>query len=269
MPVVSARSVASLFFITLLISGPSLGATEDDPEISDRFSLSEKDEEVTLYKSIGIGIGLGGIGLDFTYPVNRFFGLRLGYDFGTLKFGFEEDADSENPNAEPTDYDVELEFSSARLLIDYKPFGGSFRISAGYYTGTPELGVSAAGFIEEIELSEATYNIDGNLDGQANMGGGAPYIGIGFGADARKRGFAFSSDYGVLFAKSPSITLTATGRACDSTDDFECDPNGPNGFDISNSVFQSDLDLQRQELEDDAKDFDFFPIVRMSIVYRF
>lgn len=260
----------SLLACAILFCSPALMAQQGAAqiEVDEAGVMTDPSAAGTgvRYGSFGISAGTGGYGLDFAYPLHEYFDVRLGYDFGKFSFDFEEDADDEN--AEPIKYQTDLKFSSARLLIDYKPFGGGFRITAGFYTGTPELEGRSNGFLQEVELGDGIYNIDGRVSADADIGSGAPYLGIGWGGTAGARGFGFSFDLGVLFADSPSFDIAVTGMACDASDDPDCDPAA--GFDVaSEPAFQAEVEAERRELEDDSKDFDMWPILRTGIHYRF
>lgn len=261
---------ASVLVSSLLIASPVLLAQDGAAQI-------EVDEAGVMtdpaaagngvrYGSFGISAGTGGYGIDFAYPLHEYFDVRVGYDFGKFSFDFEEDADDEN--ADPIEYQADLKFSSARLLIDYKPFGGGFRISAGFYTGTPELEGRSDDRQNGVELGDGVFNIDGRVRADADIGSGAPYLGIGWGGTAGARGFGFSFDLGVLFADSPSFDIAVSGMACDASEDISCDPQA--GFDAgTDPAFQAEVEAERRELEDDSKDFDMWPILRTGIHYRF
>lgn len=216
--------------------------------------------------SAGLSIGTGGLGIDYAYPVASFLDVRAGYDFGSISKNHEEDG---------IDYRAKLKFSSARLLADLKPFGGGFRISAGLYTGTPEVDLESRGGQDDYDIGDRTYTGDLMLDGKVDIGGAAPYLGIGWGGTTSGSGFGVSFDIGVLFASSPNASLDATGTACDATATPGCDPNGPDGFNVNDLddpravQFQANKDAEIAKLEDDAKDYDLWPIIRLGLHYRF
>lgn len=220
--------------------------------------------EEARYGSFGVGIGTGGIGIDFAYPLHRFFDARIGYDFGSVGYTYEEDDD--DGAGDPVEYDADLKFSAARLLLDYKPFGGGFRISAGLYTGTPELeGRSKGNRLDEVDIGDGVYNIEGSVQADADLGGTAPYLGIGWGGTAGATGFGMSFDLGVLFADSPSFDVRVNGLFCEASADPNCTPNTA----ASDPALQADIQREIAELEEDAEDFDLWPILRIGFHYRF
>lgn len=242
-PMFGAGSLLPLAFLLI----PQLVQAEDDPAVAGSF---------------GIGIGTDGLGVDYAYHLNRYVDLRAGYDFGSLDRKQKEDG---------IDYQAKLKFSAARLLVDLKPFGGGFRISTGFYTGSPELNLDADG-TDDYDIGDSTYRGDLKVDGDVDLGSAAPYLGIGWGGTAGTTGFGASFDLGVIFTSSPKVGLAAAGMACDATDG-DCDP-ATDGFDVNGSspeamAFQSELQEERRKLEDDAKDFNLWPVIRFGLHYRY
>jgi hypothetical protein len=83
-----------------------------------------------------------------------------------------------------------------------------------------------------------------------------------------------SFDLGVMFTQSPDATLDVNGRACDASD-APCDPDGPQGFDVNDAddlraqEFRRQKDEEIRNLEEDAKDFDLWPVIMLGLHYRF
>lgn len=222
------------------------------------------------YGSFGIGVGTGGLGIDYAYPVHEYFDVRAGYDFGSVSFDYEDEDEEEGTSISG---DAKLKFSAAKLLLDYKPFKGGFRISAGLYTGLPEFDLEASG-LDDYEVGEGSYRGDLDVDGNVELGGTAPYLGIGWGGTAGTTGFGASFDIGVIFGSSPDVALDVSGTACDSSVNEDCDPD-VDGFDVNDpddpraQQFQTDLNDEIAEIEDDGKDFDMWPVIRLGLHYRF
>lgn len=212
---------------------------------------------------LGLRFGTGGLGVDYTFGLNRWIDLRAGYNFGSYSFDSTE---------EDIEYRAKLKINAAHAMVDIKPFAGGFRISAGLYTRMPELTLKASGE-DDYEINDVTYRGDLNLDGRVDLGKVAPYAGIGWGGTSNGKGFGVSFDMGVMFGKSPTVRLDATGRACDASFGA-CDPNGPEGFDVTGSnaaalQFQADKDAEVAKLQDDVKDFRFWPVIALGLHYRF
>ena len=77
---------------------------------------------------------------------------------------------------------------------------------------------------------------------------GAPYLGLGY--DGTFQGFvpvSFFVTAGVLFQGSPSIVLTESTGA----------------------VPQADLDAEAQQFEDDASNFEYYPVIAIGLTIIF
>lgn len=213
---------------------------------------------------LGLRFGTAGIGLDYTYGINRYVDVRAGYHFGSFSDSVEEDG---------IDYDGELKISAATLMLDLKPFAGGFRVSAGIFTSPPEFELAADGQ-DDYEVGNGTYTGDLRLDGGIDLGSTAPYLGLGWGGTTNGSGFGVSFDLGVMFTSAPDVTLDVAGTACNSTL-APCDPNGATGFDVNDpndpraQQFQADKDEEIRNLEEDAKDFELWPVLMFGLHYRF
>lgn len=220
------------------------------------------EDEASKYGGVGLRFGTAGIGIDYTYGINRYLDVRAGYHFGSYSDSIEEDG---------IDYDGKIKMSGASLMLDVKPFAGGFRISAGLFTGSPEFELKAAGR-DEYEIGDSTYDGDLRLNGGIDLGSTAPYLGIGWGGTANGTGFGVSFDLGVMFTGSPDISLEASGFACDLGGPA-CDPTNPadpNRIDVSSDpTFQAELASEIRNLEEDAKDFKLWPVLMFGLHYRF
>lgn len=212
----------------------------------------------------GASASTNGIGVEFAYPVSPRFDVRAGYDFGSLPL---------SPIEQGITYDSQIKFSAGRFLLDFKPFGGGFRLSGGLYTQAPELDMQAEGS-GRVVMDGRAFNADVNLDGAIDLGGAAPYAGLGWGGSPAGTGFGASLDAGILFTASPRVTMSSpSGFACDATAAPDCSPES-DGFNVNDNsaqaaAFASALETERRDLEDDVKEVRFWPIVRVGLHYRF
>lgn len=135
------------------------------------------------------------------------------------------------------------------------PFGGGFRLSAGWFstdnlfdaTGTPG--------------ENGTYNIGGftftaaevgDLRATAGLGSSAVFTGAGWLWGRADRGLAFSLDLGVLFQDAPNLELTSTGGTLSNTPELQL------------AINQEEIDL-----ENDLKSYDLYPVATLGVSYRF
>lgn len=202
----------------------------------------------------GVGIaaeaGTTGAGLRLTVPLSERLHTRIG--FGALGI-------SKSRNVDDVEYDAKLKLKTADLLFDFYPMAqGSFRLTAGLAYNGNEVDVRAEPDSNaQYTFGNNTYAaaLAGTVDGNVRWKRSAPYVGLGWGnaADHRK-GWGFTSDFGVLFQGSARTSLT--NRDCQL---------GP----ALCAQLAGDLAEENAELRDKADDFKFFPVLRVGITYRF
>ncbi len=224
------------------------------------------DDDGARIGSFGAGVGLNGLSLDYAYHLNAYFDLRAGYNFGSLTFNGEEE--------DGVKYDVKLKFASGRLLVDYKPFAGGFHLTAGITSGGPKLDLAATGVGEGIKFDDHKYNLDGDANGRIDFKGTAPYIGLGWGGTTNGTGFGVSTDFGVILTGAAKTRLKVpSGFACDAEVNDGCTPR-EDGFDINGesadaAQFRASVNAEEADLKDNVGKLKFYPVTRLSIVYRF
>lgn len=215
--------------------------------------------------SAGLRLGSGGISAEYAQPLGERWALRGGYSFGTLGVGLDENG---------VDYDADLRYSAAFGMLDWRPFAGGFRVSAGVWSRPPDIDLLVSGEDERVEIGSGEYTASGRIDGDIDLGSAAPFVGIGWGGSPAGRGFGLSFEAGVMFADAPGVELRADGRACDSTV-LACDPDGLTGFDVNSpndpraQVFRTELENEERALEDDLETLRYFPVVNLGLHYRF
>ena len=216
---------------------------------------------------VGLSIKASTLGaaIELDYRINNSFNVRLQANGYTYDDDFEED---------DINYVGELELSSTGVLVDWRPFEGSFRFTGGIYsngnqltgTATDSSGQSyAIGNDEYISNPEDPLRLDASIElGKSSAG----YLGIGWG-NSMPSGWMFSFEVGVLLAGKPEVQIDASGSA-------QVYSNGTyQVFDVSdtnNPLVQELNDNIRTEeitLENDISDFKAYPVIALGIGYRF
>ncbi|SFF23179.1 hypothetical protein SAMN04488120_10169 [Fontimonas thermophila] len=216
-------------------------------------------------QGLGLRLGTVGIAVDYVRELRPWLDLRVGYAFGRVSGSTEEDG---------IDYDAEIEFGSAFALLEYRPWRGGFRIGAGVHGAAPDIGLVTRADNTQYQIGNSTYTATGRLDGDIDLGRVAPYVGLGWGGTSAGKGLGLSFDVGVMFADRPQVRLAAQGRACDSTI-LPCNPAGPSGFDVNDpddaraQTFRTELERERQNVENEIKDLRYWPVVNLGVHYRF
>lgn len=151
-------------------------------------------------------------------------------------------------------YEAELELFSTMLLLDFFPLSNNFRISGGMMLNKNELIVTGTAEDGTYNIGGVTYpsSLVGSVTGTMDFNTVSPYVGFGYGGLLTESGdWHFFMDIGILYQGSPNLSYTATGPLA------------------SNPTFQADLEREKQELEEDIDEFEYYPVISMGIMYQF
>jgi hypothetical protein len=186
-------------------------------------------------------MGTLGFGGELTTGVARDVNARVG--FNTLDLDLDEEIDD-------IEYDIGLDFSSFSALVDWHVFHDSFRISGGVLSLDHEFDLEARGTpgeSEDIGGTDYDWAVIDTLSGSVEFDDLAPYVGIGWGDTlGRNKRWGFYTDFGVAFAGSPDVKLSASGP-----------------------VAAADLARERDEIEDELDILEFYPVLSIGLFYRF
>ena len=148
-------------------------------------------------------------------------------------------------------YRYSVDSTSFAVLGHWYPSGrgGIFRLTGGLYRNDSNVGGTAS-----LNPTD-TYTIGGtnytgaqigSLTGTATFNRNAPYLGIGWGgAPGGRVGFTF--DLGAMYVGAPKVGLSTT----------------------STFVSAADLEAERQQVENDFRNFKWFPLVALGVYVRF
>lgn len=192
----------------------------------------------------GVGISTLGVGISGSYDVSESLIVRAQanhFNYGTDFSGSE------------IKYDADLKLSSFGLIADWYPGEGGFRVSAGaYYNGNKLEGKGKPKSGGDFIIGDTPYQLD-RLDAEVEFNKFAPYLGVGwaYGGGRSELGFSFAADLGVLFQGSAGVDLRGYGSGA------------------SAPGFNESLRSAEKNLEDELKNFKYYPVVSASIAYRF
>ena len=182
--------------------------------------------------AVGARASTLGLGVDLTTAFTSFLNGRAGFNYFTY---------SDTRTESDVRYDADLKLQSLSAMLDWHPFAGGFRITAGALVNDNRLDMTAKP-AASFTIGNNTYapNQVGVLSAKVDFDDLAPYLGIGWGnAVAQDQGFSFALDVGVLFQGSPKAKLAAVGGAL---------ANDP--------AFLADLRREEQNLNNDLNDFE-------------
>ena len=191
----------------------------------------------------GVNLGTPGIGAELQVQAAPGFVIRGAVD--GLKIDRDEDYSG-------VPYSAELKSLTGGLFADWHPMGGGFLVSGGAYFGDRKLDLSAAP-TAPVVIGGQTFTAAqvGRLDGEIKMSKVQPFVGLGYdNTFTADRGWGFKLIAGVALSKKPGVTLTATGGT------FSPD-------------FQTRLSQEVRDVQEDAEDFRYYPVVQVGVTRRF
>jgi hypothetical protein len=194
----------------------------------------------------GVKAGTLGLGLEATWRPIPLMDLRLG---GTA-YDFDDSGSQAGINYDAT-LNLENYYLNASFLFPVSPF----RITVGGYSNGNELQMASMD-APNFDIGNGIYNLAevGTLRSTTSFEGVAPYAGVGFDFSLFGK-VGMNLDFGVLWQGAPVVALTADGTAVS-------DP-------ILGPIFLADLEAERQQLEDEFKDYKAFPVVSLGFSFNF
>jgi hypothetical protein len=198
--------------------------------------------ELPIHAGLAIGTLGGGVEIGLVLSPDQF-GLRFPIT------GYKRTYDT---TSDGVSYKGHLELAAQSLLADWHPFAGSFRLTVG-------VSHNGSKFDLDANPTNGTYTFNGHTYTAAQVGSAtasvrfrsaAPYLGFGWGDDGANSGLHFTSDIGVVSQGRPQAKLSATGE-------------------LGNAALASDLQAAQTQLQDDLKNFRWYPLIQFGMVYRF
>jgi hypothetical protein len=203
--------------------------------------------------AFGGSAGTLGVGVELTAGIAPQLHLRVGAHAGSY---------DDRREASDIEYDATARVRAGTARLDWHPGGRAFRLSAGAVFNDNEVEAESrtpASGLYEIGDVLVPAALLGSLRGDVEWDPVAPYAGIGFGNPlAPGRRWRLGLDLGVVFQGEPDVTLT---------------PIIPAGSPLANPVARALLDIElakeERDLEDEAADYDLYPVVVLGVSYRF
>lgn len=204
----------------------------------------------------GRGIAIGaraattGFGAEIALPLGSRSGARLAATVGSYDLEVE---------SQQVTYDGEVDLSSILAVLDLHPFAGRFRVSLGALVHDNTLTGEAP--VRELLLREGVQvppGLDlGRLVAEATVEPVAPYAGIGWGsAPHGARGLSLSIDLGAAWHGEPDVDVRYVGPL--PLDDL-----------LGAGVAQQILAEEERALEAEIAEYDLFPVVALTLTWRF
>ena len=219
------------------------------------FSLSATAATETLQS---VGVSGGSIGIDVEY--SRMLVPEYSLTFRVAAGGLSYSGDYDDTD---THYETDVKLMNLGATLEYHPFNNGFYLGAGafYHDNTFDMDATPSG--GKYEFNGHTYPADliGSVAGEVtNLNNFVPYIGAGYDASLFDSGnLFFTLKAGVWYQGTPKVDLTAHDCALDQI------PGSPLGC----NDLRYDLLHEEQDINNDIKNYKWWPILQLGISYRF
>ncbi len=191
---------------------------------------------------VGVGIKAGtlGGGVEVTIRMTE----KLNFRVGGNKFSHDETATEDD-----IEYDMEIDLASAAALLDYHPFGGGFRLTAGALFNGNEINIKST-TAASYDIGGTIYNAQpGDVTGVIDFKSVAPYASLGWGnAVGKDSNFSFSCELGVVFQGKPKVDLTTN---------------------VALGVAQAEVEQEERNLQESLDKYEYYPVASLGISYHF
>jgi hypothetical protein len=226
-------------------SQPSKTAYQAEPVIPPYDEYGNPNPDAFEWSGFALGLNLGtlGIGIEANAYLSEYFNFRAGINL--FDFTYKD-------TIEDIDFDMDVTFLTAGLLLDLLPFDGNFRITGGVLFNNSDLTLDGSPRVPtEIGDNEYTPEQIGTITGEVTFDDFAPYIGIGYGNPVRPdTSIGFSVDFGVMF-QAYDLFIESDGTAA----------NDP--------AFQSDLRILENDIDDELSKINIYPVLTFGLSYHF
>ena len=209
--------------------------------------------------AVGVKVGTLGIGVQAGTALGSRINVRGGANFFSYKDSITEDG---------VIYNGTLQLRSVEAKLDLFVIGG-FRVTPGLLLYNDN-NVSAAASVPNgssvtFNGTRYTSNPADPLRGTAaiTFNKFAPTIGIGFGnlLPRSNRHWSLSTDLGIAFSGSPQFGLGLTGSAC--VNGTVCQPVA------TTPSVAANVEAERVKIQNDLKDFKYYPEVSVMFGWKF
>ncbi|WP_446008897.1 hypothetical protein [Candidatus Electrothrix sp.] len=200
---------------------------------------------------IGLAIKAGtlGGGLEISMDINPYLELRTGIN--QISFDFDTTIGD-------IDYNFAPDFFTSSLLLDLHPLGNAFRFTAGAFINNNEIDIDGTYRQDLLSPELARY---ADLIDQAHVVGliefdtFAPYLGIGWTSNHNSESrWGVNIDLGIMFQGTAQVSELRVE-----------DPWGAGSLPATQLFIQR----EREEIEKEIDEYEYYPIASLSLSYKF
>ncbi|MGV3580442.1 hypothetical protein [Brevundimonas sp.] len=192
-----------------------------------------------------LNAGTTGLGAEVQLNLGPVFTVRGGVD--TLGYDFDQ-------SYSDVDYAGRFDFDTVSGAVDLHPFLNGWFVSGGVYVGERTIDLNGTP-TEPVNIGGATFTPQqvGTLSGRVKLSDTAPFVGVGYDDSFYRDGrWGLRGMVGVAWSQKPEVGLNSEGGSLSN------DP-----------AFRARLEQEARDIQEDAEDKAFFPIVQLGLTARF
>jgi len=187
------------------------------------------------------GFGTTGLGAGYGYGINDHFAVRGEYS------GLSYNTTYNNSGSQ---YKGSLHLQNVGVYGDWFPFGGVFRVTAGYVNTNNHFDGEADGGSNTVTINHVRYPLAGESARiTVKTPSNVPYLGIGWGHNAAKKGFGVWGDIGLQFGNPKTHISLSPGLAA--------------------MVPPGDVAAEERSINSDVKVAGGYPVLAFGLSYGF
>lgn len=207
-----------------ILSGLALAAAlSSAPAVADTFALVPQ-------------AGLAGYGATVQWGFNQYLAVSAGYTF--------MDQSVRNVETDDATYDGDIRLSNPQVMLNWAPFGGHFRVSAGVIAQDSDFDLLARDIQNQPGITSA--RVTGDF--AASL---APALTIGWETPLEKTGLGYHLSVGAMYAGKPEVTVT---------------PSCAGG--VPPATCAAFTASETRKIEDDLERYEILPILQAGLIFR-
>lgn len=182
-------------------------------------------------------VGLAGVGATVQWGFTPYLAMSAGYT--ALDYSIKD------VKTDEATYSGDIQLKNPQAFLNWAPFGGSFKVSAGVIGQQTDFDLTADDYTDPGSGTQVDVNVKGGFAQSL-----APALTVGFESDFMKPGLGYHLSVGAMYAGKPDVTV-----------DIQCDGTS------SGTCFGLERDEERK-LEDELKKYQFLPILQAGLIFR-
>ncbi|WP_022955417.1 hypothetical protein [Perlucidibaca piscinae] len=217
-----------------ILSGLALAAAlSSAPAVADTFALVPQ-------------AGLAGYGATVQWGFNQYLAVSAGYTF--------MDQSVRNVETDDGTYDGDIRLSNPQVMLNWAPFGGHFRVSAGVIYQDTDFALRASNLSGNAGNVVTSMTVSGDFVKSI-----APALTVGWETPIDKPGLGYHFSAGAMYSGAADVQVSARCRTANSSgvptlpEQAACDT-----FTAS----------ERKKIEDDLERYEILPILQAGLIFR-